>query len=63
MKSRGVSPRNVAEKTLGELIHFYFLREKNLFRSRGVPRRNAKKELFSWADLYMFFIKSKSKLS
>ena len=21
------------------------------FRARGVPRRNAKKELFSWADL------------
>ena len=29
----------------------FFLREK-VFRARGVPRRNANKELFSWADLY-----------
>ena len=34
---------------------FIFLREKkNIFRLRGVPRRNAKKDFFlSWADLYM----------
>ena len=67
-KSRGVSPRNLAEffrelfrvspqnfteKTLGEISDFYFSPRKQLFRARGVPRRNARKELFSWADLYM----------
>ena len=50
---RGVSPRNFAEKTFGEIIRFFFSPPKNLYRTRGVPRRNAKKELFSGADLYM----------
>ena len=49
----GVSPRNFAEKTLGEISDFYLSLRKKLFRARGVPRRNAKKELFSWADLYI----------
>ena len=50
----GVSPRNFAEKTLGEISDFYFSpqKKKKKFRERGVPWRNAKKELFSWADLY-----------
>ena len=52
-KFHGVSPRNFAEKTLGEISDFYFSPRKKLFRIRGVPRRNAKKELFSWADLYL----------
>ena len=52
-KFRGVSPRNFAEKTLGEISDFYFSPRKKIFRARGVPRRNAKKELFSWADLYI----------
>ena len=38
---RGVSP-----KILGEIIHFYFSPRKNLFRARGVPRRNVKKRVF-----------------
>ena len=37
---RGVSQRNFAEKTLGEISNFYF------FRARCVPRRNAKKRAF-----------------
>ena len=41
---RGVSPRKFAEKTLGEIIHFYFSPRKKIFRARGVPRRNAKKK-------------------
>ena len=45
-KSRGVFPRNVSEKTLGEISDFYFSPRKKLFRARGVPRRNAQKELF-----------------
>ena len=49
---RGVSPRNFAEKTLVEIIHFYFSPRKKLFHATCVPRRNAKEELFSWADLY-----------
>ena len=51
-KFRGVSSRNFAEKTLGEIIPFYFspqqkkkkkktTKKKNC--ARGVPRRNAKK--------------------
>ena len=48
----GVSPRKFAEKTLGEISDFYFSPRKKLLRARGVPRRNAKKELLSWADLY-----------
>ena len=44
VKFRGVSPRNVAEKTLGEISDFYFSPRKQLFRARGVPRRNAKKK-------------------
>ena len=55
-KFRGVSPRTFAEKTLGEISDFYFPPRKNLFRARGVPRRNAKKELFSWADLYVYVL-------
>ena len=43
---RGVSPRNFAEKTLGEISDFYFSPRKNIFRARGVPRRNAKKSFF-----------------
>ena len=42
-KCRGESPRNFAEKTLGEISDFYFPPRKKLFRARGVPRRNAKK--------------------
>ena len=53
MNFRGVSPRNFAEKTLGKISDFYFSPRKQLFRAKGVPRRNAKKELFSWADLYL----------
>ena len=52
VKCRGVSPRNVAEKILGDIIIFYFSPRKKIFRARGVPRRNVKNELFSWADLY-----------
>ena len=52
---RGVSPRNFAEKAFGEIIHFYFSPRKKIFRAKGVPRRNAKKELFySLADLYVY---------
>ena len=66
-KSHGVSPRNLAEflrelsrsfsakfrgESLGEICDFCFSPRKTLFRARGVPWRNAKKELFSWADLY-----------
>ena len=54
-KFRGLSlrtsPRNFAEKTLGEISDFYFSPRKELFRARGVPQRNTKKELFSLADL------------
>ena len=46
-KFRGVSPRNVAE--------FLSFSSKTNFRARGVPWRNAKKELFAWADLYFRF--------
>ena len=46
MNFRGESPPNFAEKTLGEIIHFYFSPRKTLFRARGVPRRNAKKKSF-----------------
>ena len=53
MKCCRVSPRTFTEKTLGEISEFFFLHEKNLFHARGVPRRNVKKELFSWADLYI----------
>ena len=71
-KFRGVSQRNVTEflcklsrsfsaKTLGEISNFYFSLQKNLFRARVVPRRNAKKELFSWADLYLLLTISKYK--
>ena len=67
-KFRGVSLRNFAEclreislsfsakfrgESLGEISDFYFSARKKIFRARGVPRRNAKKELFSWADLYI----------
>ena len=51
---RGVSPRHFAHKTLREKSDFYFSPRKIFFRARGVPRRNEKKELFSWADLYVF---------
>ena len=50
---RGVSPCILAEKTLVEICDFYFSLRKNLVRARGVPRRKAKKEYFSWADLYI----------
>ena len=52
---RGVSPQNFEEKTLGEISDFYFPPRKKYFRARGVPRRNAKKELFSWAGLYVTY--------
>ena len=42
----GVSPRNFVEKIFGEISDFYFSPRKKLFRARGVPRRNAKKEFF-----------------
>ena len=44
-KLLGVSLPNLAE-FLREL------RENHFFRAKGVLRRNAKKELFTWADLY-----------
>ena len=47
---RRVSPWNF---TLGEISNFYFSPRKKIFCARGVSRRNAKKELFSWADLYI----------
>ena len=50
---RGISPRNLAEKPLGDKSDIYFSPWIFFFRARGVPRRNAKKELFSWADLYL----------
>ena len=53
-KFRRVSPRNVGsftEKTLGEISGFYFSPRSKFFCARSVPRRKAKKELFSWADL------------
>ena len=53
-KFRGVSPRNLANfggENLRRNNDFYFSPRKNKFRARGVPRRNAKKELFSWPDL------------
>ena len=53
-KFRGVSPRNFAEKILGE-ISDYFSSRKKIYRARGVLRRNAKKEPFSWADLYVTY--------
>ena len=45
-KSRGVSPRNFAEKTLGKISDFYFSPRKNIFRARGVPRQTRKKSFF-----------------
>ena len=45
-KCRRVFPRNFAEKTLGEISDILFSPRKSFFRARGVPRRNAKKELF-----------------
>ena len=59
-KCRGVSPRSFsakfllelsqsfsfAEKSLVETSDFYFSPRNKLFRARGVPRRNAKTELF-----------------
>ena len=50
VKFHGVSPRNLAEKTLGEKGDFY-ISPRVCFRPRGVPRRNATR-FFSWADLY-----------
>ena len=50
---REVSPRNFAEKTIGEISDLYFSPRKKLFRARDVSLRNAKKELVSWADLYI----------
>ena len=48
---RGVSRRNFAEKTLGEISDFYFYPRKNYF-ARGLFRgETRKKELFSWAGL------------
>ena len=49
---RGVSPQNLLEKTncLREILRS-FLRESSRLRI-FVCRVNAKKELFSWADLY-----------
>ena len=32
---------------------FFSAKKKNLFRARGVLWQNAKKELFSWADLFV----------
>ena len=57
MGIRGVSPRNFAEKkmlcvNLRE-ISWSFLRKSSRLRI-FVQGMNAKKELFSWADLYMF---------
>ena len=42
----GVSPRNFVEKTLGEISDFLFFSAKEFFSRKGVPKRNAKKELF-----------------
>ena len=52
-KCRRVSPRTFAKKTLGEISKFYFSPRKKIFCVRGEPRRNAKKELFFLADLYV----------
>ena len=52
---RRLSPRTFAEKTLGEISDFCFSPRKKLFRKKGVPRRNAKKVLFSCADLYTIY--------
>ena len=53
MKSHRVSLRTFTKKSLGEISDFYFSPRKIFFHARGVPQRNAKKELFSWADLYV----------
>ena len=62
------SPRCPHEETLGPYLpiakfrgenprrnksFLFFSAKKKIFRTRGVSCRNAKKELFSWADLYM----------
>ena len=43
----------------------FFSAKKKLFRARSVPRRNAKKELFSWADMCVMTAihRQKAKLS
>ena len=52
-KSCGGSPRTFAEKTFSEISDFYFYLRNKFFRARDVLRRNAKKDLFSWTDLYV----------
>ena len=49
----GFSPQNLAEKTLSKISHFYFSPRNKKIHARGVSQRNTKKELFSWADLYI----------
>ena len=57
---RGVSPgtfteflRKISRRKPSAKYVFLFFSAKTLSRARGVPRRNAKKEFFSWADLYV----------
>ena len=38
----------IAKRTFAD---FYFSQRFFFFRAKGVPRQNAKKEFFSWADL------------
>ena len=62
-KLRRVPPRTFAENTLCEISDFHFSprkkkkkKKKKNFRARGVTRRNAMKEFFSWADLYVLLL-------
>ena len=45
------SRRENSRRKKGFLI--FSAKKKNILGARGVPRRNAKKELVSWADLYV----------
>ena len=45
-KFRGVSPRNFAEKTLGEISDFIFLREKKNISRKGCTAAKSEKRAF-----------------
>ena len=67
---RSVSPSDQSplcphEEILGEIIDFYFSprkKKKKKNRAKCVPRRNAKKEFFSWADLCLLNCKINAKI-
>ena len=43
---RGVSPQNFAEKTLGEIIHFYFSPRKKIISRKGCSAAKREKSAF-----------------